>query len=607
MGADEFRQSQDVRAFDAQQPLVTDDALDLPSSTLANARLRNVLDGMSEGFSLLSPDFVILDLNAEALRLEARPRHEIVGRSHWELYPGSEDGPLGVLYKRAARDRVAVNLEHRHIWDDGRVSWLDMRAFPTDDGCLAVFFRDVTERHIAEQKVRESAERFAGAVSAFADVLWTNDAEGRMTGEQPGWAALTGQSFDDYQGYGWSQAVHPDDAQPTIDAWQEALDERRLFVFEHRVRRHDGKWRRFAIRAVPVLNNDGSIREWVGVHSDITDLRESEVRFRQLAENIEVVFYVHEIDDMRVSYVSPAYERIWQQTAHEIYADAKAFMRDIHPDDRPKAEASLQRQRKGKSTDTRYRLVLPDGSVRHIHDRSFVTSNPDAYARRVVGIAEDVTASTEARLLQDVLMREIEHRVRNSLSIVGGLLSMQAGTASNAETAESLKSASSRVTAIARIHERLYKGKNLEVVEFGAYLSALCEDLAATAKHERLNFDVQTTPIDIVVDQAVPLGLVANELITNACKYSGRNGSATIVVRLERDGAALVLSVTDTGPGVPADFDPKARAGLGMQVITALVGQLGGKITMPSAGSEARFEVVLPLTQHLPSHAWQRQ
>ena len=163
------------------------------AATLASSdgRLRSILDGMSEGFSLFSPDFIVLDVNAEAVRLELRTRDQIVGRSHWDLYPGTEHGPLGVLYKRAMRDRVTVGLEHRHVWTDGRVFWLDMRAYPTGDGCLAVFFRDVTARHVADRQLRESADRFEAAVRALADVLWTNDADGQMIGEQPGWAALT--------------------------------------------------------------------------------------------------------------------------------------------------------------------------------------------------------------------------------------------------------------------------------------------------------------------------------------------------------------------------------------------------------------------------------
>ena len=246
--------------------------------------LRSVTDFMSEGFALLAPDFTILDVNAETLRLDARGRHDLIGRSHWDAFPGTEHSQLGSLYKKAMIERVPISLEHRHQWEDGRHSWLEMRAHPVSEGRLAIFFRDVTDRHEAERALRESEQRFRAAVEAFTDALWTNDAAGRMRGEQPGWALLTGQSLDDYQGYGWANAVHPDDAQPTIDAWEQAVAARRPFVFEHRARTRADEWRRFAIRAIPVLEDDGSIREWVGVHRDITETTEARL---QLARNAE--------------------------------------------------------------------------------------------------------------------------------------------------------------------------------------------------------------------------------------------------------------------------------------------------------------------------------
>jgi PAS domain S-box-containing protein len=132
---------------------------------------------------------------------------------------------------------------------------------------------------LVEERTRDLAisnARFRAATDAVGDVLWTNDAEGRMTGDQPGWSRLTGQSPQEYQGYGWSQAVHPDDAEPTIRAWNAAVAESGVFNFEHRVRRHDGQWRSFAIRAVPVRNSSGQIVEWVGLHRDITEQRERE-------------------------------------------------------------------------------------------------------------------------------------------------------------------------------------------------------------------------------------------------------------------------------------------------------------------------------------------
>jgi PAS domain S-box-containing protein len=146
---------------------------------------------------------------------------------------------------------------------------------------------EIEARRVSEEALRQSEERFRAAVRAVSGVIWTNNAAGEMEGEQPGWAALTGQPLAEYQGFGWATAVHPDDARPTVEAWQDALRERQTFVFEHRLRRHDGTWRLFAIRAVPVLDPGGSIREWVGVHTDITEERAAREELRRFSERLE--------------------------------------------------------------------------------------------------------------------------------------------------------------------------------------------------------------------------------------------------------------------------------------------------------------------------------
>ena len=146
---------------------------------------------------------------------------------------------------------------------------------------------EIEARRASEEALRQSEERFRAAVRAVSGVIWTNNAAGEMNGEQPGWAALTGQLQVEYQGFGWATAVHPDDARPTIEAWQDALREQRTFVFEHRLRRHDGAWRHFAIRAVPVLDAEGCTREWVGVHTDVTEERAAREELRRFSERLE--------------------------------------------------------------------------------------------------------------------------------------------------------------------------------------------------------------------------------------------------------------------------------------------------------------------------------
>nr|WP_298954384.1 ATP-binding protein [uncultured Methylobacterium sp.] len=142
------------------------------------------------------------------------------------------------------------------------------------------------------ESVRRSQDRFAAAVQAVRGVLWTNDASGRMAGDQPGWSALTGQGPQQYRGYGWAEAVHPDDRAASIEAWNAAVAGRRLFAHEHRVRRHDGVWRTFAIKAVPVIEPDGTIREWVGVHTDITEQRAAEAALRESNDEIQRYAYI---------------------------------------------------------------------------------------------------------------------------------------------------------------------------------------------------------------------------------------------------------------------------------------------------------------------------
>ncbi|TRW14262.1 PAS domain-containing protein [Glacieibacterium frigidum] len=146
---------------------------------------------------------------------------------------------------------------------------------------------DLTTPKAAEAARDAASARFAAAVAATEGVVWTNDAEGRMIGDQPGWSALTGQTPAEYEGFGWAAAVHPDDAQRSIDAWNASVAARRPYFVEHRVCRHDGIWRDFAVRAIPTLAADGSIREWVGVHTDVTEQRAAERALRDLNATLE--------------------------------------------------------------------------------------------------------------------------------------------------------------------------------------------------------------------------------------------------------------------------------------------------------------------------------
>ena len=140
---------------------------------------------------------------------------------------------------------------------------------------LALLASSIDQARV-QRELHVSEERFRAAAEVVGDIIWTNSAAGEMSGPQPDWARFTGQGEAEYAGYGWTAAVHPEDGPPTVAAWNRAVAERRVFAHEHRVRRHDGVYRLFAIRATPVTDATGAIREWVGVHEDITERRLAE-------------------------------------------------------------------------------------------------------------------------------------------------------------------------------------------------------------------------------------------------------------------------------------------------------------------------------------------
>ncbi|HTK34253.1 MAG TPA: HWE histidine kinase domain-containing protein [Caulobacteraceae bacterium] len=288
-------------------------------------------------YLVLRPDLTIAAVNDAYLAATLTRREDMLGRGLFEVFPDNPDDPAadGVRNLSASLERVlryrrpdAMAVQKYDIpkpasagggfeerfWspvntpvldEAGEVAWIihrveDVTGLVTRDRAAAEKDRLAIEQQAmierlrrtnvelaaSQQALKQSESRFRAAVEAVSDILWTNTPDGRMQGEQCGWCGFTGQSQESCQGYGWADAVHPDEAGPTVEAWKRAVAERRPFVFEHRVRRHDGVWRLFAIRAVPVLNADGTVEEWVGVHTDITEAREADNRRRLLLDEL---------------------------------------------------------------------------------------------------------------------------------------------------------------------------------------------------------------------------------------------------------------------------------------------------------------------------------
>ena len=197
---------------------------------------------------------------------------------------------------------------------------------------------------------------------------------------------------------------------------------------------------------------------------------------------------------------------------------------------------------------------------------------------------------------QQFLMKEMNHRVKNSLTIVASMLHLQAHDVDNSELTEKFETAAHRISAIARAHERLYRNNAVERMDLGIYVEEVCKDMDTSVSHCTIHVKAQHQ-IYIKTDSAISVALIIVEFITNCAKYAYPNqtqGDVWVDIERDKDGH-LSISVRDEGAGLPADFDPSKARGLGMRLINAFIKQLNAKLTFDRLPRGSEFIAIVPL------------
>jgi PAS domain S-box-containing protein len=151
-----------------------------------------------------------------------------------------------------------------------------------------LYGRDVTESKQAEQALRRSEARHRSYTEVTGQLGWTTNADGEIVEDSTSWRMYTGQTFDEMQGWGWSKAIHPDDVEITLAVWRKAVEDKQGYETEYRLRRHDGVYRHFLARGVPVLKDGGNVREWVGTCIDITERYQAEEALKISKEALRI-------------------------------------------------------------------------------------------------------------------------------------------------------------------------------------------------------------------------------------------------------------------------------------------------------------------------------
>ena len=389
------------------------------------AEIEQIYNSSPVGLCLFDCDHRYVRINDRLAVLGGTPANQHIGKTLEEMVPSLAGKIVEACRPVLDRGEAVLDVE-LHFNASGNVpeqfglaSFVPFKAETGELKGVIVSVLDITKRKNAETQIRESEERFSIMAHGCPALIWVTDPGGEVRFINREYRKFTGITYEEAEGTKWQMLVHPEDAPAYLEEYRRAVRECLPFQAEARVRRADGEWRWVYSRAEPRLSAGKEFLGHVGLSIDITDrkradqdLKKSEERFRQLAENIREVFWMMNAAGTEILYVSPAYEQIWGHSCETLYREPMLWAESIVAEDREEALFLFGRQLQGEAIDSEYRIQTPDGELKWVRDRAFPVRGPDGQITRIVGIAEEIT---ERKRAQEALRRS-EQEARERLA-----------------------------------------------------------------------------------------------------------------------------------------------------------------------------------------------
>lgn len=335
------------------------------------------------------------------------------------IHPDDRPAVMAAVQAHFDQQTPFYSSEYRVQCKDGSYKWiLDRGQALWDEAGNVVRMTgshtDITERKQAELALKESEARFQAFMQNAPLLAWIVDAEGTLLYANPAFWAIVPAGVDAAIGQSLRDLFPAEFVAEYLRSNQHVLETGQVLESLEAAPAADGSLRQYLVRKFPLRHQTAAIT-WVGgVAFDITDrqqaeaaLRQSEERFRQLAETIQDVFFIYSPDLKRIDYVSPAYETIWGRSCAQLYAHPESWFEAIHPDDRDRIRRAIRQQVRGVPFQEEYRILRSDGAVRWILSRTFPYLNEAGELLHYVGLASDITERKQAEITQQALIESI--------------------------------------------------------------------------------------------------------------------------------------------------------------------------------------------------------
>ena len=608
-------------------------------------RAVDILESITDAFISLDREWRITYANQAALRINNLQRSEIIGKTHWEIWPWSVGTIIEQTYRLVVADQVAAHFE---VLYEPLMMWLEIHAYPAGAG-LSLYFRDITDRKQAETALRDSEEKFRNMADNAPCMIWVTDPTGYCTYLSQSWYDFTGQTQETGLGLGWLNATHPDDRESAEQAFLTANERHDVFRVEYRLRGSDNQYIWVIDAATPWFGAEGQFKGYIGSVIDIDDrkqaesaLRQSEERYRTLFESIDEGFAVIEVlfdeNDKAIDYrfleVNPAFEdqtglqEATGKTVRQLVPNLEDYWVEIYgkvvlTGESLRFENGSEAMNRwfdvyafsiGQPHERKVALLFKD-----ISDRKQIESERERILQREQAARE---VAENANRIKDEFLAVLSHELRSPLNpILGWSQLLRRGKLDEVKTAQALATIERNAQLQSQLIDdlldisRIVRGKLTLVavpVNLSSVISAALETVRLAAEAKSIHIELNLEPnIRRVYGDAGRLQQMVWNLLSNAVKFTPTGGR--VKVRLTQTNQDVQLQVMDTGKGINSEFLPYVfehfrqedgattrkfgGLGLGLAIARQIAELHGGRIWVESRGENqgATFTVELPI------------
>ncbi|HLO33253.1 MAG TPA: PAS domain S-box protein, partial [Anaerolineales bacterium] len=376
-------------------------------------QFRTLFEASPDAIMLLDPsgNWPILDCNTAACEMNGYARDELIGQSVDILnaIPGVASERTAYLERIRQANILRYETLHRH--KNGTMFPIEVSTSVISlngrDVILGID-RDITERKQAENSLKAEREKAQKYLDIAGVMMLALDPNGTVTLINQKGCEILGYPVDEIIGKDWIRTFLPEAERGELQkVFQQLTRDKMESVgyYENNILTKNGEKRLIAWHNTVVRDAQGTIINTLSSGEDITarkqaeaELRASEERFRQLADNIQEVFWMTDAESGKELYISPAAEAIWGRSVESLMSDPSSFANSIFPEDQPAVVHAIERERSGERVEIEYRIVQPNGSLRWVWDRGFPIFDESGRAKRIAGISADITERREAEL-----------------------------------------------------------------------------------------------------------------------------------------------------------------------------------------------------------------